>query len=187
MALCTLQEVKDYLDIQGTNTTSNTVIGGLCDAVSSIADAYCGRTLESTTHTEYYSAYGSSYLVLNNYPITSVSGVYDDVSRVWDDDTIIDSADYIVDSNIIYLNGYYFSGGAKAVKVVYTAGYTSNTIPQDLKQAAIMEVAHLYRKASIGVDVNSRSTGDNSTSYNITDLQPNTKLIFNLYKRLMLC
>lgn len=187
MALCTIEEVRDYLGITGTNTTANEVIDRLCDTVTELFNTYCGRVLESTEHTEYYSCHGSDYLVLNNYPITSVSGIWDDIDRVWESTTEISSDDYLLDGNVLYLNDLYFSNYIKSVKVIYTAGYTEATLPADLKQAAIMEVVHLYKKASDGVSVSNRTTGEYNIAYNISNLQINTKLVLDLYRKVSLC
>lgn len=185
MALCTLTDVREYLGITGVDATANSVMTRLCDVVTTLFDTYCNRTLLETEHTEYYSCYGTNYIVLRNYPVTLITSVSDDTNYVWDVDTIIDSDYYFLDNTILRLKNLYFANYPQSVQVIYTAGYTTETLPEDLKQAAILEVAHLYKKSSEGVSVVSRSTGESSITYNITNLQPTTKLVLDLYRSVL--
>jgi hypothetical protein len=82
---------------------------------------------------------------VKEYPITAISGIWDDTDRDYGSDTKIDSDDIIygerngVTPGIIVLDNDVFSIGVKNIKITYTAGYVTDgdneNIPDDLKQA----------------------------------------------------
>lgn len=184
MALCTLSDVKLLLGIQSIDTNEDDLISTLIDNVSTMISNYCDRTFESTTYTEYYDGcYYPNKLYTHQYPIISVSGIYDDVSWVYT--TPITSGSYRI--NNIYvelLPGYTFSYGYGNIKIIYTAGYT--TIPGDLKQSCIEEVVRKYKRRN-ELHVSSMSYGTESTTAFIDDLLPTTKITLNKYKRISIC
>jgi hypothetical protein len=184
--LCTVDNVKSYIGINTIDSTEDALIETLIDAVSTMFVSYCGRGFESATYTEYYS--GNDYpntVYTNNFPIITVSGIYDDTSWTFGSDTLISGSNYMVDDiSITLLPGYVFSAGKKNIKVIYTAGYS--TIPSDIKQACIEEAARKYKRKD-RIDISAISLSNESISMFSDEFLPATKIVLNRYKRYGVC
>ena len=149
--LCTRDNVKTYLGLSG--TTHDSVIDDLIASASEAIENYCGRQFAVTSHTEYHDGQGSGSVVLQYRPVTAVSGVWDDPARDFEDDSLIESDDYVLDSEggiIRLLSGATFSHGVRNVKVSYSAGYSA--VPKDVTQACIMLIAAWFLRGREGAD-----------------------------------
>ena len=91
--LTTLAKVKEYLQI--TDTDDDTFLTSLISNSSILIKSYCKRDFTSTSYTEYHNGNGTTELVLNNYPVISITSVHDDMGRDYDSTTLLDSADYV--------------------------------------------------------------------------------------------
>lgn len=118
----------------------------LINSASEFIESYCSRKFVSATYTEYYNGGNTNKLLLNQYPVTTLTSV-----QYWDYQSqgIIESytehTDYELYSNDGYL--YKVSGwskGTKNYKVVYVAGYSTSTMPSDLKNACKEICKYLY-------------------------------------------
>lgn len=182
MALCTRKQVKDFLGITGVDAVADTKINDLITGVSSIIETYCGRVFELTEHTEYYDGHGDDTLYTQQSPITTVSGIWEDVNREWGVDTVFEPSDYIVLEDRVLLKGYYFNRGKTNIKIIYSAGY--ETIPADIAQVAVQEVARAY-KHNNNLGVFSSTTMDSVTTNFITDaFLPQSVIVLDSYKGL---
>jgi len=179
MTLCSRDDVKDYLNL--TTAEDDDTIKSLTEYMSAVIDKYCDRTIESTVTTEYHNGHGVRTLYPNQYPITSVSGIWQDTAYEWGSGTEIDSSKYlVVNSNNILLKSDRFYEYPMCIKIIYTAGYS--TIPDDLKFVCITEVVrHLKRRDDPAVI--SRSSTDSSISYDIGDFLPTSKVVLDRYKK----
>ena|SRR3990167_7983487 len=85
---------------------------------------------------------------VSQYPIITVTELYDDINRDFTSSDLIDAADYEVykENGIVRLyNGESaFSVGVQNIKIIYTGGYTSTTLPEDLTWAICEHVSFLY-------------------------------------------
>lgn len=106
------------------------------------------RSMEAQTYTLYLDGPGGRELYLPP-PIQSVTSIHDDELGAWGSDTEVDSGDWTLFANegLVRLN---VSGGhgawstaRRAIKVVASLGYS--TVPDGLKHAAGLWVAHAYR------------------------------------------
>jgi len=151
MALTSLTKVKEFLRI--TDNNDDTLLTNLISRVEKEVKEYCQRDFEATDYTEYYDGDGTDTLLVDNYPINSVSELYDDPDRDFGADTLIDPSDYVIysEEGKVVLDGSVFSKGKKNIKIVYNAGYT--TIPADLEQAVIKLVAAEYLLGQGSVNV----------------------------------
>ena len=158
MTLCTKEDVKAYMggDMEG-QTKYDSVIDLIVPALTLLFEGHCGRYLEELATTEYFDSDGyRRTLQVKRFPIKSSVAVtiHDDPDRVFDATTFINSGDYSIDHNpgIIRLDTYaYFTKGINSIKVAYTGGYAADTVPADLKLAAIIQaVAMLRRRVSQG-------------------------------------
>lgn len=151
--LTTLAHVKEVLKIPTAVTTDDDLIQNLITRISDDIEKTCGRSFHSATFTEYYNGDGGNRLLLNNYPISSITSLYDDTDRNYGSDTLIDSGDYISDdaAGMVILDGGLFAEGLKNIKITYVAGYS--TIPSDLERACIDYVIADYLEAVGAVNV----------------------------------
>jgi len=185
MSLATLTQVKDYMGIAVTrlNPETDNLISDVIDRISTMIETYCDRTFTSTEHTEYYDGMGVPYFYTNNYPITSVSGIWDDMNWEWQDGTLLAAADYRIseDNRRIRKKSGYFMESFENIKITYTAGYS--TLPYDLSHVCIEEVVRVYKHKS-DPGVYSKTVGNDSVERNQLDLLPSTLVVLNNYRRL---
>ncbi len=183
MGLCTLDDVKAYMDIDVTrmDPSQDDLVTSLITRMSTQIDNYCDRTFASTEYTEYYNGGGLSYLYTDNYPIISVSSINDDSTWEWGSSTLIDSDDYRISNSArqILLNDTHFGNYTENVKIVYTAGYS--TIPYDLVKVCIVEVVSEFKRRK-DPHVASKSVGDGTLTRYETGFLPSTITILDKYK-----
>lgn len=183
-SLCTLDDVRNYYGIEGVDNEEDAIIESIINNLSIAVENYIGRNILSRSYTDYYDGYNINKLYTNQYPITSISGVWIDSSWSWDNDTIVDSDNYRISSDsryIVFTDGTLYDSGEQSIKVIYTAGYT--TVPGDIKQVLIEEIVRVYKHRT-DVDVMAKTLEDGSiTRYN-KDWLPTTFLVLNKYKSL---
>lgn len=139
--LSTLANVKEYLRI--TDTNDDTLLQKILTRTSEWIQKYCNRTFIATTYTEYYDGDGSNELLLDQFPVNSITSCYDDTDREYGADTAITVTDLIIkDAGLIVYDDGFFNKGDHNIKITYNAGYT--TIPADLELACIKLVASEY-------------------------------------------
>lgn len=146
MAITSLAAVKAYRNV--TTTEHDTELARLIPAVEQYLVAYCGRQLERTTVTEDYTpAAGQRVLRLRQYPVASVTAVYDDPTRQWGTDTLVPASAYVVEAatGLLTLTDRTFRGGPGAVRVVYTAGYAPGSPELAALEQAAIELIWLAR------------------------------------------
>ena len=157
--LVTLQQYKDFAGLSGLNTDAR--INVIIPQVTQIVKTYCGTSLidyYSSAKTEYFNIVDriTTRIMLDEGPIVTVTSVQERESQSDTYITLItensDSSgkyEYIIDSttdSIIRTTSTglkNFTMGHKAVKVVYTAGYSAT--PADLK-LAIFDLIKYYLK-----------------------------------------
>jgi hypothetical protein len=127
--MITLNQLKSFLSISLTETSLDILLKSFIDSSISELNTLCARIFDHSSYTEIYSGSGGTTLVLNNYPVTTVTKIefYDGES--WIDifrspDTISDSALLLKEVGIIKLLRYYeFPKGEQNIRVLYAAGY----------------------------------------------------------------
>lgn len=148
MALIAASDIKTELGTSGTEW--DTLLGVLANAVQSVFELKADCAIESAARTEYYDG-GRDAIVLKHRPVASTPTpqVYEDSDWVWSaGDLLTINEDYRIDyeSGIIYFESAVESG-RQAIKVIYTAGYTSGTIPTGLKEVLVRQAAHWFLQA----------------------------------------
>ena len=157
--LITLQQYKDFAGLTGVSMDAR--INVIVDSVSELVKNYCGTSLiddYSSAKTEYFDIKDNvtTRVMLDEGPIRTVTSVQERDSQAASYVTLITEKsdnsgkyEYIVDSmtdSIIRTDENVdksFPKGRKAVKVVYTAGYSA--CPEDLK-LAIFDLVKYYLK-----------------------------------------
>lgn len=156
------------------------------NAASWFCNNHTHRKLKTRSLTEYYNGDGTNVLLMNNYPITAITHVYDDLNRAYGSDTEIDSSDLAYMPNdlackIVY-DGGAFSVGIKNIKAEYTAGYT--TIPWDLQQACLELVAYYWKNTEEGrFGLISQQLADGSVRLETTTIPASVRQVLDLYKK----
>lgn len=152
-ALCTLAELKAYLNISG--STQDTLLEGFANRASQRIDSRSRRKLRKRTYTdERYDGNGRfSVLVLREYPIVSVTSLYDDTGRDFEAVSLVDSDDYEIDADAgtVTRTDSMFAKGTANIKITYLAGYEDDDERlYALKAACISLAAHYYFQSPAG-------------------------------------
>ena len=181
MALCTVEDVKSFLSIDGTLDANEDLVENLIDQVSKAIETFCDRTFDSTEHTEYINGEGRYWIRPKHYPITAVAGVWDDENWSWGTQHLIDSSTYRIssDGRFIISRLYSFTDAVENVKIIYTAGYS--TIPLDLKMVCVDKTASLYKsRANRHLTSYSNVDGENLV-FNTMAFSDDMKIILERY------
>jgi len=143
MPFTTVASIKTNFNM--TLSTHDTLLGNLITQKEKQIKVFCGRDFEQTTYNSndensLYDGDGTDTLLLRQFPIVSVTSLFDDPDRSYGASSQISSSDYMIYANEgkIVLDGLTFTRGRQNIKVVYSAGYS--TIPEDLKSACEMLV-----------------------------------------------
>ena len=147
MPFISKEDLKVELGISDTNNDSLLTV--LANAVLSLWDQLTNRIWANTIHVEYHSSRrGDSRIVLDNFPVVSVTSVYDDNDWVYGEDTKVVSDDYTYNLNdgIVFYSGK-FSEGKNNLKITYVAGYTDAGVPVWLKQVLVRQACHWFKQA----------------------------------------
>ena len=183
-ALCEPEDVRLYYGIPDDKFTDDyaDLVEALIDRVSVMIETYLDKNVLSRDYEEYFDGKGTDKLFPSHYPITSVSGIWDDSDWQWDSSTEIDSSDYrVVDqTHITYQSN--FNSGNQNLKIEYTAGYS--TVPLDIKQVCIAEVARNLRdKTDKNFNVIQKTMSDGSIIYETKPFTPQSQMILDRYRR----
>ena len=164
-ALTTLDLTKEYLGESTGTTGFNSRLNSLINSVSHRINSQTARQLKRRSHEEQYDGHGRQTLVLDHFPIQSVStdiGVWVVSSRDsfsstsdFDANAKVDAADIHVDKDegIIRIKDESFTQGVRNVLVTYSAGYSTTTattasdhIPGDLQEAVHQMIAYDWQR-----------------------------------------
>lgn len=190
ISLLLLTEIKTYME--GSTTGSSQYDGqyyALIDTVSQFINTYTGRVLKYNTYTSDYDGNGGIEFFVKNWPFNStVIDVFIDSDRSFSTGTTtyeVPSTDILLymDEGKIVLDGYSFSEGRQNIRIVYTGGFSTGTIPHDLRRAAL-ELAQFYwnrelKKDRIGIRNESLEGGSRTFE---TDMPWSVKKILDYYK-----
>jgi len=157
--LVTLQQYKDFAGLQGVQNDAR--INVIITSISQLVKSYCGTSIVdyySSAKTEYFDILDSytDRVMLDESPLVAVTSVQerDDqaspyVTLITENSDSSGKYEYIPDmvtDSIIRTQSTgtkYFPQGRKAVKVVYTAGYSAT--PADLR-LALFDLIKYYLK-----------------------------------------
>lgn len=172
-AMTNLDNLKMFLRI--TNDKDDGLFERLINrATYMIENQYCNRpfiniaTSSSTTllsSTEYFD--GNTYNIhLKYYPISAITSIYDDPDRTYTDTgDAVSSTDYVIyetEGRLTFDSK--LSEGTHSVRVIYTGGYTTSTLPYEIEQACI-EIVGLMYKQQDNLGISGKSFSDGSVSY----------------------
>lgn len=188
MSLTTLATVKAFNNISTSDHDAELL--RLIPVVDAFLAAYCNRPLESATITEYHSTRpGQTTLRLKQYPVISITSLYDDPDRTYGADTLLATSDYVLTdpaAGIVQLDGTLFGGGLNNVKITYQGGYAAGSPERLLLEQAAIELIWLARKkgdqALLGLQ--SRSIADGRVDTFQMDWPAGVKEILDRFRKL---
>jgi hypothetical protein len=120
-------------------------------------DIWCtltDRTWYSSTFTEYQQVrnWGQRILRVREIPIASITSVHNDYDG-WDyaAGDLIAATNYHYDAGeptkgVIYFKSDLTPGLPNSIKIVYVAGYTSVTLPNDIKRTVLRQASHWFKQ-----------------------------------------
>jgi len=151
-------------------TVDETILGVYVAAASAAVVTWCSREFAQDTFTETYDGDGTNEIVLDQFPVESITSctITDDDDTDYDidaDEFRIDTAAAIVRFKPSSTADYnYFPSGFRNVQFVYTAGYA--TVPEDVQSAVAQVAAGLYGTDSRDGSVASETMGDYAYTVN---------------------
>jgi len=186
--LSTLTNVKRDLNMTDRND-DDARISALLEAVTRQAEMHCGRKLVSGEVTDYLDGRDYKRLVLSSPLVSAVASVHESA----DEPPVYDSTTLLVAGEDYWLQGSGASGilirvgrcwpcGPDAVKVVYTAGFT--TVPGDLERSAIEIIAvKLSKGRSQRYHATTEERAEDGSVVGISrdDITPNALLVWERY------
>lgn len=133
------------------------------NSISNKVSSYCNRNFIAETYDEFYKGSGRQRLILNQYPINTITSISVDSATLTAGTDYVTSDQTYLDRGIIfkddgwtwygYLTGLVgeLTAPVDNIEVVYSAGYTlepdtSRNFPYDLEDAVIMMVADSYNE-----------------------------------------
>jgi hypothetical protein len=179
---CTVAQVQAELSRDPSSTTDQAVLGQIISAVSDWIVRVTGHDWLETDYDELYDGKGGQVLVPKQAPLSIVSLVQVNGT------TIPRSAGPLVpgwvndDVSIALRGAWRFARGLMNVRLVYTAGYTSDALPPLLVQAAI-DLTVLTYKTRDRLDVHSKVIAGETVTYLQTAMPPRTKQALALLSR----
>lgn len=133
--LTTLEHVKQWLSIENSNTEADVLLGRLIRAASAFVLNYIQRdSLALTQYDDVYDGYGNGFMVLRQFPVTSIISLSvlgsplrpaqgDGQTQPFRDGYILESSKSVTSQQRVTLFGHRFPRQKSSVSVSYMAGY----------------------------------------------------------------
>lgn len=192
--LIRLSDYKEYKNIN--STARDGKIQSLISAISSLVENYCNRkfTEYSTTPKVEWFDGKTNIVYLKEFPVIGVTSVKTSedggVTQTTLTEAASDKKGYFVDLDAgsiftqveteKFITSY--DVAYKSLEVTYTAGYTLDDVPEDLK-LCIMDLVHYYEndenapsKSLLGATI------DNAQPYIANSFPPHIRRILDLYR-----
>ncbi len=187
IALIDLADLKEFLKISGTGEDS--LLNALINECSQAVVDFLGRPIISATYTEFYDGPSGGELMLDKYPIISVTTLNDDTDRAFGSADDIDiSADVLIDKEggtlRLWNNESAFTQGQANVKVVYSAGYALADVPASI-QLAVKRwcAAHYMKHIDRRHDIASETVGDSTTTFIVEKMPQDVAALLRPFKK----
>jgi hypothetical protein len=138
-ALTSLAAVKEYLQIDSTDTSQNSLLDFLINSASMAIESYCRRKIKDVSYAdEEYDGSGTRNLNLRQFPVSSITSI-----KI--DDVALDISEYKFkkSSGIVNRLKALWPKEFQNIKVSYTAGYSS--VPADIELACKHLVKFYYK------------------------------------------
>lgn len=188
-ALTALLSAKEHLNVKETDTTQDNVLTRMINASSQMIENYLDRKVLSRTYTEYQDGRKNDRILLANWPIITLTELWDDPSGEFTDvANKFDSTEYRFDGSgdvntgVLLLGGAKFTSGIRNIKAVYDAGYTS--VPYIIQEACLLHVEYMFdMRSDRRIGVQTKGKNQESTTF-LGDLPDFVKNMLTPYMRL---
>lgn len=198
--LCTLADVKDRLGLSS-GTEYDTLINRIIAGLTAVFEREVRRPLLLTAadSTEYYTGDGP-FLQVDRYPVAALTSIKVATDYVFTSaEALVADTDYRLlrsgEKGILHRLYMDWEDQPDCIQIVYRGGYCSagvtpgtgeTALPADLREAAILQSAFLFkRKDDIGLSSVSYDGGSIS-KFSALDLLPLVKDILGNYRKLTL-
>ena len=191
LMLLTVPQIMEYLNL---DDTDENMVSLLSFSVTAEIEKYTHRILINRSKTEYQDGHNADALYLMEYPVTDFTLLQMRGSRSLEFRTV-DSTLYSLtpqpgetDSpvEITLLPEYMFPRGSNNIRISYSAGYTQENMPEDLK-TAFCEILNWMlgrlKARQIGVDLISHRTSQNTPLMYTREIPEHARSILNSYRR----
>lgn len=180
--IANLTELKLQLGI--TDATQDSLLESIANRAYRVCEQYMNRKIKEATYTEYYDGDGTAELLLAQYPLVSVTSLFDDVDRDYGADTQIAATDFMLykERGILRLDGgdqAAFANGHQNVKIVYVAGYSA--VPGELIDALLQMIETMFNRAQTG-GFTTASLGGKTETYDLSEIPPQVKRVLRHHK-----
>ncbi len=165
----TLDDLKEHLDIDTTDTTKDAFLTNKLNSAWKNIVRYLGQDLTEDTYTEDYDGDGTKTLVLDHFPVISITSVNSDSTRAFAASSLVDSTTYFckLKTGVLTLfNGGVWPMGDGNIRVVHVAGFAE--VPYDAKEGLLEYAALMAQRAGTEGRV-TQTLGGKSEQY---DLMP---------------
>lgn len=169
-----LQDLKDFMAIPSTDTSKDTLLQIYVDGVNSAIRKEIGKDILAKDYIEKHKGTDSTKLILNHYPINSITAVefiyqgnvyqsLDDYEYDTDEETGILHYDqgWLLQGNSSYMSERLIDFPRRHIRVTYNAGFTET--PSDLKLVGLQFASDSYAMDG--------SQGGTLKSYGISDVK----------------
>ena len=187
-ALIQLEDVTETMQFEASEIVSESgLFINLINRISARMETYCSRKFKVREYTEYQDGDGSPNVFTNQYPITTVSELWDDTEVLFTSiNDQISSSDFLIyseEGNIrLYNDETIFSKGHQNIKIIYSGGYS--TIPKDLELACIDWVMTEYRRIKDRThSYMTKSAGGASSMIDLQAIPREVKTVLDSYKK----
>ncbi|MCK9597692.1 MAG: hypothetical protein M0R06_01550 [Sphaerochaeta sp.] len=186
-ALINLSDVRNELDLDSTETQFDTRLTDLIADIVAEAETEMEVRLEAVTDEIIYLDGGASLLFIPHLNVTKVS-IVEDVDRVFTSIDPVDPSYYTINQKrgTIKKDQGKFVSGNQVLKVTYDGGYSSSSLPSDIKRALIVQTAYRWRRRK-DPGLTAVSFPDGSINkYTQDEWLPSVKQVLGRYGRLFL-
>lgn len=130
MALASLADVKQQLDIPTSDTKQDSRLTLYINAATQAIETYCGRSFDVATRTEYHDGDLSNAILSKQWPIISISELWVDPTRAFTDTTYqLTAPDYLIQGESrITFTSMITPRVSGSIKLVYSAGYSTTPL-----------------------------------------------------------
>ena len=153
--------VTQFDTYSGNYEASEAVIAmktSILKSAQEIVSNYIGFDPESAQRDDWISAIGNNRLYLLAHPVTQVTSV--ELNGVE-----VPQTAYSVHDRYLRLNNGVWPEGLENVKVVYTAGWSSENLPETIKLVILQIATLMLMEAGENIGVTGKSFGENSRTF----------------------
>jgi hypothetical protein len=137
---------------------------------------YCRQPLETESVVSYYNGNDSTMIILNEFPVTAITKleVRQEGTNTWD--TIVSTNYWLMPLSSLFACYYKegFQEGYSNIRITYTCGYTSSTIPYDLKLVIVEIAATIYKESNHNLSLKGGRLGLSQMNETIQGITTNT-------------